>query len=150
MDTLIENPTLRHSETLPNTLASLQRMLTLAELAVQAYKHTPLAETLSYYMTLQVDHCRPLLQELISELSNYRHALSTTMFKLIRQYIWSGVGEGYTASRLNSKLRECHSTFASCILALGRWAIICCSMSASTDLEDCIVLHGLSWTSDRG
>lgn len=60
MDTLIENTTLHHSETLPNTLASLQRMLTLAELAVQAYKHTPLAETLSYYMTLQVDHCRPL------------------------------------------------------------------------------------------
>lgn len=120
MDTLMENPTLCHSETLPKTLASLRQMLTLAELAAQAYKYTPLSETLSHSITLKAENCRQLLRELMGDLSNYRHALSAVVLKLIRQYMWSGAGESCAVNRHDSNLRECHNAFASCILALGR------------------------------
>lgn len=120
MDTLMESPALRHSETLPETLASLRRMLTLTELAVHAYKNTPLAETLSHNLTLQVEQCRQLLRELLNDLTNYRHALSGAMLHFIRQYMWGNIGESGAVSGLNSKLQECHTSFASCILALGR------------------------------
>lgn len=122
MDTLMESPALRHSETLPKTLASLRRMLTFAQLAVHAYKNTPLAETLSHNLTAQVDQCRQLLRELFNDLTNYRSALSGAMLHFIRQYMWGNIGESGAASMLDSKLQECHTSFASCILALGRSA----------------------------
>ncbi|KZP18388.1 hypothetical protein FIBSPDRAFT_1046259 [Athelia psychrophila] len=122
MDTLMESPALRHSETLPETLASLRRMLTLTELAVHAYKNTPLAEALSHNLAAQVEQCRQLLRELLNDLTNYRYALSGAMLHFIRQYVWGNIGESGAVSVLNSKLQECHTSFASCILALGRAA----------------------------
>ncbi|KZP08581.1 hypothetical protein FIBSPDRAFT_257431 [Athelia psychrophila] len=58
----------------------------------------------------------------MGDLSNYRHALSAVVLKLIRQYMWSGAGESCAVNRHDSNLRECHNAFASCILALGRAA----------------------------
>ena len=120
MDTLMENPSLRHSETLPKTLDSLRRMLTLTELTVRMYQHTPLAATLNRVITVQVEHCRKLLQVLLKDLADYRHNLSTAMLHFIRKYMWGSVGESTAVSALDSKLRECHSSLAACVLALGR------------------------------
>ncbi|KZP12973.1 hypothetical protein FIBSPDRAFT_936589 [Athelia psychrophila] len=122
MDMLMESPGLRYSESLPETLASLRRMLTLTGLAVHAYKNTPLAETLSHNLAAKVEQCRQLLRDLLNDLTNYRYALSGAMLHFIRQYVWSNIGESGTVSVLNSKLQECHTSFASCILALGRAA----------------------------
>ncbi|KAF7979895.1 hypothetical protein HWV62_40691 [Athelia sp. TMB] len=120
MDALMDNPSLRHSETLPKTLDSLRRMLTLAELTVRMYQQTPLASTLSHVITVQVELCRRLLLVLLKDLANYRHVLPAAMLHFIRKYIWNSVGESTAVSDLDSKLKECHSSLAACILALGR------------------------------
>ncbi|KZP26726.1 hypothetical protein FIBSPDRAFT_1040489 [Athelia psychrophila] len=119
MDILLDNPALRHSETLPETLASLRRMLTLTELAIRVYKQTPLAQTLNRAIIAEAERCRQLLKDLFNNLSDYRHALPAVLFHFLRQYVWSTAREGSTVDDLNSKLRECHSSFAACILALG-------------------------------
>ncbi|KZP09482.1 hypothetical protein FIBSPDRAFT_239273 [Athelia psychrophila] len=41
------------------------------------------------------------------------------MLHFIREYIWNRAGECTAFNDLNSQLRECHSSFAACILALG-------------------------------
>ena len=120
LDTLMDIPTLRHSETLPKTLASLKRMLEWIKLAVQVYEHTPLAATLDDFITAQVELCRRLLRQLLTDLPNYRYALSAAMVHLIRKYMWSTIGEMNAISAADSNLRECHDSFASCVLALGR------------------------------
>ncbi|KZP08713.1 hypothetical protein FIBSPDRAFT_254163 [Athelia psychrophila] len=120
MDALIENPSLRHSVTLPETLASLQRILRLTELAVRVYEGTPLAHTISLAIIAETEYCRQLLMELLKKLSNCRLVLSAAMLYYIRQYIWSRTSECSASAGLNSKLRTCHTSFAACILALGR------------------------------
>ncbi|KZP08602.1 hypothetical protein FIBSPDRAFT_938930 [Athelia psychrophila] len=120
MDILLDNPSLRHSETLPETLASLRRMLTLTELAIRAYQQTPLAQTLNRAIIAEAERCRQLLKDLFNNLSDYRRVLPAVLFHFIRQYVWSTAREGGTVGDLNLKLRECHSSFAACILALGR------------------------------
>ena len=116
---LMANPALYYSKTLPQTLSSLGRMLQLAELAVRAYQHTALVGTVSRVIIVLVQNCRLILRELLNDLSNYRHALSAAMLYFIRQYMWSQAGEAVAISAIDSKLRECHSSFAACILALG-------------------------------
>lgn len=120
MDVLMESPCLRHSGKLPETLASLQQILRLTKLAIRAYQHTPLAQTLSLAIVAEAERCWRLLKELLSNLSHYRHALSAAMLHFIREYIWGSARECGVFTDLNSKLRECHSSFAACILALGR------------------------------
>ena len=120
MDALMDNPSLRHSETLPKTLDSLRRMLTLTELTVRMYEQTPLAITLSHVITMQVELCRRLLLVLLKDLADYRHVLPAAILHFIRKYIWRSVGESTAVSTLDSKLRECHSSLAASILALGR------------------------------
>ncbi|KZP32558.1 hypothetical protein FIBSPDRAFT_1036711 [Athelia psychrophila] len=119
MDALIESPSLHHSAKLPGTLASLQRILELTKLAIQAYQHSPLARTLSLAIIAEAGRCRQLLKELLSSLSHYRHTLSAAMLHFIREYISSSASESGVFTDLNSKLRECHGSFAACILALG-------------------------------
>lgn len=116
----MENPSLRHSAKLPETLAYLRRILKLTELAVRVHQHGPLAHTLGLAIIAEAENCRQLLKELLSSLANYKHVLSATMFYYVREYIWSTAGECVAFDDLNSKLRACHSSFASRILALGR------------------------------
>ncbi|KAF7977385.1 hypothetical protein HWV62_3999 [Athelia sp. TMB] len=120
MDALMENASVRYSPTLPVTLASLRRIMKMTELALRIYQHTPLAGTLGMYLMAEAEHCRQCLQNLLANVSDWRHGLSAAMLHAIRQYVWSGVGEGCAISELNSKLREVHTSLASCILALGR------------------------------
>ncbi|KZP10891.1 hypothetical protein FIBSPDRAFT_937825 [Athelia psychrophila] len=122
MDALIENPSLRHSVTLPETLACLHRILKLTELAVQVYRDTPLAQTLSLAIIAETKNCRQLLKDLLKNLSDCHYVLSAAMLHYIRQYIWSRTGECSASAGLNSKLRACHNSFAACILALGSFA----------------------------
>ncbi|KZP08420.1 hypothetical protein FIBSPDRAFT_1052392 [Athelia psychrophila] len=119
MDILLENPSLHHSDTLPETLVSLRRMLKLTELALRAYQQTPLAQTLNYAIIAEAERCHKLLKDLFKRLSDYRYTLPAGLFQFIRQYIWSTAGESLEFSELNSKLGRCHSSLAACILALG-------------------------------
>ncbi|KAF7982713.1 hypothetical protein HWV62_26564 [Athelia sp. TMB] len=120
MDALLENPSVQHSPTLPATLASLQRIMKMTELALRIYQRTPLASTLGLYLKAEAEHCRQCLQKLLANVSDWRHGLSAAMLHAIRQFVWSGVGEGCAVSELSAKLREVHASLASCILALGR------------------------------
>ncbi|KZP08415.1 hypothetical protein FIBSPDRAFT_262250 [Athelia psychrophila] len=119
MDILLDNPSLHHSDTLPKTLTSLRRMLALTELALRAYRQTPLAHTLNRAIITEAERCHQLLKDLFKRLSDYRHTLPAVLFQFIRQYVWSTAGEGLAFSELNSKLGQCHSSLAACILALG-------------------------------
>lgn len=120
IDALMDTPSLCHSVTLPDTLASLRRMLQMTELAVRVYQNTPLAKALSLAIMTEAKHCQQLLKELLIKMSNYRHVFSAAMLHFIRQKIWSRTGECSDSASLNSKLRQCHDSFAACILALGR------------------------------
>ncbi|KAF7977372.1 hypothetical protein HWV62_3973 [Athelia sp. TMB] len=120
MDGLVENTSVRHSPTLPETLASLQRIMKMTELALRIYQHTPLARTLGLYLKAEAEHCRRCLQNLLTNVSDWRHGLSGALLHAIRRYVWSGVGEGCVVSELNAQLREVHTSLASCVLALGR------------------------------
>lgn len=118
--TMMANPTLCSSANLPETLAALQRVLFLTELAVDAYRHTPLAESLSRAIAVRVEHCRQLLQELLKNLSNYRHILSEAVLYFIQRYVLRRLGEAGMARVVDARLRDCHKSFAACLLALGR------------------------------
>lgn len=119
--TMMENPMLCPSEDLPETLASLKRLLTLMELALRAYRHTDLVHSLSNAISIRVEECSRLLDELISNLTSFRHHLSNAVLYFIRKYMWARIGwQGSTASTLESNLRKSHSSFAACLLALGR------------------------------
>lgn len=120
MDILLETPSLHHSDTLPETLASLRRMLLLTELALHAYQQTPLEQTLTHILNAEAERCHKLLKDLFKRLSDYRYTLPAVLFQFIRKHIWNTAGEGVEFSELNSKLGECHSSLAACILALGR------------------------------
>ncbi|KZP13559.1 hypothetical protein FIBSPDRAFT_131739 [Athelia psychrophila] len=139
MDALMENSSLRHSAKLPETLTSLQRILKLTKLALRAYQHTPLAQALSLAIIAEAEHCRQLLKKLLSSLANCRHALSAAMLHFIREYIWSRTSECVAFSDLDSKLRDCHGSFAACILALGSFASH--EIEWGTGTVDLAVLH---------
>ncbi|KAF7983699.1 hypothetical protein HWV62_19625 [Athelia sp. TMB] len=113
------NPALYSSANLPETLSSLQRLLHLTKLAVQAYRHTPLADCLGRAIGKGLDDCRQLLWELLSYLSTHRRSLSTYLLQLIRRYVCLRSGEGGVIAVFDSRLRECHRAFAACLLALG-------------------------------
>ncbi|KZP05385.1 hypothetical protein FIBSPDRAFT_355117 [Athelia psychrophila] len=123
MDALMESSSLRHSVKLPETLASLQRILKLTKLAIRLYQDTPLAQTLGLAIIIEAEHCRQLLKKLLSSLVNCRHTLSAAMLHFIREYIWSRTGECNVSNDLDSKLRDCHGSFAACVLALGSFAL---------------------------
>ncbi|KAF7966177.1 hypothetical protein HWV62_39756 [Athelia sp. TMB] len=110
------------SANLPETLAALERTLLLTELAIDAYRHTPLVEVLSRVMAVRVEHCRQLLQGLLKNLSNHRHFLAAYVLNFIRKYVCRRLGGGGIANVLDSKLRDRHKSFAACLLALGRAA----------------------------
>ncbi|KZP15218.1 hypothetical protein FIBSPDRAFT_1048296 [Athelia psychrophila] len=123
VQTMMANPMLCSSKDLPETLASLERLLTLMKLALRAYRHTDLVHSLSNAISIGVEECRQLLDELISNLTNFRHGLSNAVLYFIQQYMWARIGwQGSTVSTLDSKLRKSHSWFAACLLALGRAA----------------------------
>ncbi|KZP15761.1 hypothetical protein FIBSPDRAFT_866975, partial [Athelia psychrophila] len=118
---MMANPMLCPSKDLPETLASLERLLTLMELALRAYRQTDLAHTLSNTISIGVEECRRVLDELIPNLTNFGNQLSNAVLYFIRKYMWARIGwQGHTASTLDSKLRKSHSSFAACLLALGR------------------------------
>ena len=117
---MIDHPTLCPSASLPDTLASLEKVLKLTELCVQAYHHTPLSESLSRAIAVEVDSCRRLLQELLSGLSDHRHMLSGAVLYLIRKYVWQNFGRGGVVDTLDLQLQKSHRSFAACLLALGQ------------------------------
>ncbi|KAF7982996.1 hypothetical protein HWV62_24610 [Athelia sp. TMB] len=119
---MINNPKLCSSAGLPETLAALERVLLLTELSVRAYHHTPLSESLSRGIAIEVDECRRLLQHLLSNLSSYRHMLSAAVIYFIRKYIWRRFRRGGAVATLDLELRRSHRSFAACLLALGRAA----------------------------
>ncbi|KZP22236.1 hypothetical protein FIBSPDRAFT_489093 [Athelia psychrophila] len=119
---MMANPTLCSSQDLPETLASLKRMLTLMELAIRAYRNTDLVRSLSSAISIGVEECRRLLEELARNLTKDRHSLSNAVFSFIRKYVWARAGQGSTVHALDSKLRKSDSSFAACLLALGRAA----------------------------
>ncbi|KAF7983211.1 hypothetical protein HWV62_23486 [Athelia sp. TMB] len=121
VDALRDNTTIRHSKILAKTLTSLKRMLELAKLIVQVYRYTLLASTVDDFLLALVEHCRRVLRQLLSDLQKYRHAFSEVIWRLIRM-AWSTIGESKVMSTANTDLRNCHVSFASCILALGRAA----------------------------
>ncbi|KZP33473.1 hypothetical protein FIBSPDRAFT_308062 [Athelia psychrophila] len=123
VQTMMANPMLCPSKDLPETLASLKRLLKLMELAYRAYRHTDLAHSLSRAISIGVEECRRLLDELIANLTNFRQVLSNTVLYFIRKYMWARIGwQGSAVSTLDTKLRKSHSSFAACLLALGRAA----------------------------
>ncbi|KZP18175.1 hypothetical protein FIBSPDRAFT_602091 [Athelia psychrophila] len=122
VQTMVANPRLCPSTDLPETLASLKRLMELMELALRAYQHTDLAPSLSRAISIRVEECRPALEELISQLNliNFRHILFNTVLYFIRKYMWARIGwKGSVISALDSKFRKSHSSFAACLLALG-------------------------------
>ncbi|KZP16866.1 hypothetical protein FIBSPDRAFT_38365 [Athelia psychrophila] len=123
VQTMMANPMLCPSKDLPETLASLKRLMELMELALRAYQHTDLAPSLSRAISIRVEECRPALEELISQLNliNFRHILFNTVLYFIRKHMWARIGwKGSAISALDSKFRKSHSSFAACLLALGR------------------------------
>lgn len=121
VQTMMASPMLCPSKDLPETLASLKRLLTLMELALRAYRHTDLVHSLSSTISIGVEECRRLLDKLITNLTNFRNVLSNAVLYFIRKYMWARFGwQGSTTITLESKLRKSHSSFAACLLALGR------------------------------
>lgn len=113
------NPALSSSASLPETLASLQRLLKLTELALKTYQNTPLVQTLSRTMAVEVDDCRQLLRQTLSNLGNYRHFLAATAYHFMRRCTWGMLGGMDESGVLDAKLRERHGSLAASILALG-------------------------------
>ncbi|KZP22985.1 hypothetical protein FIBSPDRAFT_465289 [Athelia psychrophila] len=107
------------SKHLPETLASLERTLELLLRAIQVYQHTPLVQSLSNAISKGVEECRHVLNELQSNLANYHYKLYPFVIDFIQTYIWGGISQGAPVHALDSKLRKCHSSFVSCLLALG-------------------------------
>ncbi|KAF7984964.1 hypothetical protein HWV62_9909 [Athelia sp. TMB] len=120
MDLLMKTPALNRSNTLRKRIASLQQITELVALVVKAYARTPLAIPLDDHVVVLVEHCRLILREILKDLSRHRHAISAAMIRLVRRYIRSSIREPKVFSAADSKLQECHSSLASCILALGR------------------------------
>ncbi|KZP08193.1 kinase-like protein [Athelia psychrophila] len=116
---MMENQTLRSSKDLLKTLTSLKQILRLTDLALRAYQDTPLVKHLGSLISLGAGDCYQLLEDLIANLSNYLSILSPAVFYFIRKYIWVGIPQGARARMIESKLRECHRSFAVCLLALG-------------------------------
>ncbi|KZP33717.1 hypothetical protein FIBSPDRAFT_204293 [Athelia psychrophila] len=123
VQTMMANPRLCSSEDLPEILASLERVLALMELALRAYRHTDLLHSLSSAVSIGAEECRRLLNDLIRNLIDSRHGLSNSVLYSIRRYLWEKIGwQDSALSALDSKLRKSHSSFAACLLALGRAA----------------------------
>ncbi|KZP22171.1 hypothetical protein FIBSPDRAFT_931195 [Athelia psychrophila] len=116
---MMVNPMLCSSQYLPETLADLKRTMTLMELAIRAYRHTDLVHSLSRAISIGVEQCRGLLEELTLNLASYRHSLASGALNLTRKYVWARAGQGSTMDALDYKLRKSHSSFAACLLALG-------------------------------
>lgn len=117
---MINNRALCSSDELLRTLDALQRILQLMELALRAYQHTPLVQSLSISISVGVEDCVQLLKDLIRNLSDYRHTLSAAVLYFIRKYVRRWNKKDSTTHALDSKLRQRHRLFAASILALGR------------------------------
>ena len=118
--TMMANSSLCSSANLPETLAALEKILLFTELTVEAYRHSHLSKSLSRVIAVKVEHCRELLQELLNNLTSWRHILSETVLYFIQRYISRRSSQSGMADVLDSKLRSCHKNFAACLLALGR------------------------------
>lgn len=118
---MTEHPALCPSIDLPETLASLQSILRCMERALRAYQHTPLIKMLSRALNIKAEKCCKLLEELLSYYSNLRHIIAASVRYFIRGYISRRVGQGGSLRMLDLRVRECHKSFAACLLALGRW-----------------------------
>ncbi|KAF7974365.1 hypothetical protein HWV62_12326 [Athelia sp. TMB] len=114
------HPTLCSSQHLSETLADLENVLTWTERAVEAYHNTPLSESLSRKISLEVVDCRRLLEELLGYLSDWRRILSHIVLDLIQKYVCGKIGRSDAINTLDLKLRESHKSFAACLLALSR------------------------------
>ncbi|KAF7969479.1 hypothetical protein HWV62_27275 [Athelia sp. TMB] len=118
LDALMGIPALRHSE----IMLSLRQMLEWTTLALHLYKSTPLAATLNGRLVVQLEICLQVLRQLFVDLVDPaadRYALSAAIARLI-QCMRSVFGESGATSAANRKLQECHTSIASCILALTR------------------------------
>lgn len=105
--------------------------MVLARHGVQAYEHTPLANTLDECVFVRIEHCRQLLWKILHNLSEYRHAISSTMFHLLRQYICKAIGESSAITAADSELITYYNSFASCILAFDQLVIQIFTMALS-------------------
>ncbi|KAF7980712.1 hypothetical protein HWV62_37179 [Athelia sp. TMB] len=117
-----EHSVLRSSARLPETLISLQRILQLTGLAALAYQNTPLANSLSRALALDLERCQELLSELLSHhLPSWKCIVRANVLEILRKYVWWQGGQGL-ADELDSKLRQYRKSLASCLLAVGRAA----------------------------
>ncbi|KZP28064.1 hypothetical protein FIBSPDRAFT_885954 [Athelia psychrophila] len=99
VQTMMANPMLCPSKDLPETLASLERLPALMELALRAYRDTNLVHCLSSAFYIGAEEYRQLLDDLISNLANSHHEISNAVLYYIRRHVWA-------------------SSFAACLLAL--------------------------------
>ena len=100
-------------------LKSLQEIITLTGLAIQAYEYTPLGRGLANVVDQAAEGRRVILQELFDTISGYRQGLNPMDIRYFwRQVWWSGYEVDELAS-LRVKLSACRNSLLQCLKALN-------------------------------
>jgi hypothetical protein len=130
---------------LQEQLGSLHLTLTLAGLAIKAYKSTPLGRSLASSINPEVERCCVVLQELFDGIKTCRRSLFATYIRDLWYNVWwSGWDEDEFASfRMN--LLEIQKALVGFLMALHSYVPFISHARLSADMSfrnKCEVLHG--------
>lgn len=84
---MVSSPSDPSSE-LKRQLESLQQIIALTGLAIQAYEHTPLGRSLAQDISVEAEGCRLVLQELLGTINQCRNGLQSTRIAYLWRPVW--------------------------------------------------------------
>jgi hypothetical protein len=125
---MADRTTIDSDHHLKHDLDTLRQTLTLARLAIDLFRSTPLGRSLAGCINPEVDRCCTVLQELLDSIRTYRQGLFTTYIRDLWYHVWwSGWGEDEFLS-LRTKLLENQKSLEGFLMALQSYVLLFFSM----------------------
>ena len=114
---------------LKHDLDTLRQTLTLARLALNFFRSTPLGRSLAGCINPEVERCCTVLQELLDSIRIYRQGLFATYIRDLWYHVWwSGWGEDEFLA-LRTKLLENRKSLEGFLMALQSYVLPFFSMN---------------------
>lgn len=108
---------------LKHDLDTLRQTLTLATLAIDFFRSTPLGRSLTGCMNPEIERCCTVLRELLNSIRTYRQGLFATYIRDLWYHVWwSGWGED-EFSALRNKLLENRKSLEGFLMALQSYVL---------------------------
>ena len=125
-------PTDNHSD-LRLEMKTLHQSIILTRRAIQEYENRPLGQSLIHAVTLEVDRCRVILQDVFDTVNGTWHGLNPTSIRNFWRPVWWGRWDGDEMALLRDQLSDSRKTLHGFLMALNSYVVFGCSHGVLTE-----------------